>query len=742
MEEGTFNGIRVLYNRIKKYFNSLSLNKKLFFLVLDTTFWVNFWLILVIFVSLKIEIEKEYISFVKNQMELLYNQVILFDNSLKLQIQRYMNIFQNLLPSDLENIEKERKAVEKFSELTGGVATVFKYDPVKKDFIRVATSLTRENGSTVRGTYLGKNHPAYKYLIKGEAYTGKAILFGREYITSYLPVKEKNGALKWVLFVGIDITPQIKNLTRFVSKLRIGEKGYFFIIDKSFFNEKNLESLSIFNISSQKVKEFKNILKYIKNKESGSFCYSSVEKGIECEKKVFFRYYPDLKWLIGAVYYESDIKHEVLRRILNFSKWSIIAVCAGQAVLLILTLIISNTVSKTIKNVTSQIKLIVSEENHQVKTIDIERGDEIGELVKAVNEMITTFEELKIFKKIIEEDESVEDVYNRLGCIIEDRFKLDCVIYEISTVKKSVKRVYPLREMELPCPIETFVNSDLCRVKRTGHGISSVPEAKICKYFIMPQEYYYYCLPIKVSGQVGGVVQIFVRKAEVKDVEEVEIKIKKITQYIKEAEPVIESKRLMRVLKESALRDPLTGLYNRRFLEENYGHIVAGILRRGTTLGILMCDIDYFKYTNDAYGHDAGDRVLKAIGETLRKSVRASDVVLRWGGEEFLVLLVDVRAGDSQKVAEKIRQKIEALKVQVTGAIIKKTISIGVSEFPEDSEDFWETIRFADIALYKAKELGRNRVVRFKPELLKEYEQKLEIKHSRRKPSPPQEEGE
>ncbi len=732
MEISTLEGFKAFYKKIKNYLGSLSLNKKLFFLVLDTTFWVNFWLILVIFISLKLDIEKEYISSVKNQMKLLHNEVILFNNSLKFQIQKYMDIFQNLLPENFENLNKEKKAVEKFTELTGGIAAVLKYDISKKDFVRVAYSSVRGGVFPIIGTHLGKDHPAYSYLIKGEPYTEKIILFGREYITRYFPIKRR-GNLKWVLFVGIDVTSQIKKLTEFISELKVGARGYFFIIDRTFLNNSNNFNLadlgSIFSISSERFKDIKDILKFVKDRREGNFCYISAEKGVECEKKVFFKSYPELKWVIGAVYYESDIKHEVLRRILNFSKWSIIAVCAGQAVLLILTLIISNTVSKTIKKVTSQIKLITSEENYQVKTIDIERKDEIGELVKAVNDMIITFEELKIFKKIIEEDESVEDVYNRLGSVIEDRFKLNCIIYEISTVKKRVKRVYPLEEMELPCSVETFVNSDLCRVKRTGHTVSSILDDRICKYFVISQDYYYHCLPIKISGQVGGVVQIFVRKREVEDVEELERKIKKINQYIKEAEPVIESKRLMRVLKESALRDPLTGLYNRRFLEENYGHIIAGVLRRESALGILMCDIDYFKYTNDTYGHDAGDRVLKALGETLRKSVRASDVVLRWGGEEFLVLLVDVKLGDSEKVAEKIRKKVEALKVQVTGAVIKKTISIGVSEFPKDSDDFWETIKFADLALYKAKELGRNTVVRFKPELLKEYEEKFEIKH-------------
>jgi diguanylate cyclase (GGDEF)-like protein len=116
---------------------------------------------------------------------------------------------------------------------------------------------------------------------------------------------------------------------------------------------------------------------------------------------------------------------------------------------------------------------------------------------------------------------------------------------------------------------------------------------------------------------------------------------------------------------------------------------------------------------NDTYGHDAGDAVIKALAKLLRQSVRASDMVIRFGGEEFLVILVDTPPENADLVAEKIRASVEQLEIQAGHVVLKKTISIGIADFPSDSDTFWQAVKFADVALYQAKEGGRNRVVRF-----------------------------
>ena len=128
-----------------------------------------------------------------------------------------------------------------------------------------------------------------------------------------------------------------------------------------------------------------------------------------------------------------------------------------------------------------------------------------------------------------------------------------------------------------------------------------------------------------------------------------------------------------------------------------------------------MADLDFFKKVNDVHGHQVGDRVLKTLSKILKNSVRSSDIVIRYGGEEFLLIIKKATSDDDVlAVAEKIRKNVEDHTMKIDSAItLKKTLTIGVSLFPKDSENFWQAIKFADVALYRGKEEGRNRVVRF-----------------------------
>ncbi|MCX7770549.1 MAG: diguanylate cyclase [Proteobacteria bacterium] len=384
--------------------------------------------------------------------------------------------------------------------------------------------------------------------------------------------------------------------------------------------------------------------------------------------------------------------------------------------------LISKALKKPILEIINQIKALSTGEIDLTKKIEVSSKDELGELSREFNKLMETISHVAQFKKIAEEDDTLQDVYNRLGKIFVDELGLrDVIIYEVSNSKKNMKIVYPpeLEGTEANCSMDIQLDSDLCRAKRTGHEVSSLDYPEICKFFIESDKHSHICVPMMISGNVGGVVQFVCGKNVSCDMD-FKNKISRAKQYIREIQPVIETKRLTNTLKESAIRDALTGLYNRRFLEESYESIVAGIQRRGKNLGLLMCDLDFFKNINDVYGHDVGDIVLKETASVIRKNVRASDFVVRFGGEEFLVILVDIRDEEAFNVAEKIREKVEETKIKITGGVIQKTISIGVSEFPKDAQNFWQSIKYADVALYKAKERGRNRVIRFTPDMWEE----------------------
>jgi diguanylate cyclase (GGDEF)-like protein/PAS domain S-box-containing protein len=160
-----------------------------------------------------------------------------------------------------------------------------------------------------------------------------------------------------------------------------------------------------------------------------------------------------------------------------------------------------------------------------------------------------------------------------------------------------------------------------------------------------------------------------------------------------------------------ATTDPLTGANNRRAGEDKLAEAFARWRRYERPFILLMIDCDHFKSINDRWGHDGGDAVLIALVRLCRESMRETDVTIRWGGEEFLLLLPETACGVALPVAERLRQAIEAVTVERGGQIIKMTVSIGVAEPAEGDSGPEDTVRRADGALYRAKTSGRNRVV-------------------------------
>jgi diguanylate cyclase (GGDEF)-like protein len=130
-----------------------------------------------------------------------------------------------------------------------------------------------------------------------------------------------------------------------------------------------------------------------------------------------------------------------------------------------------------------------------------------------------------------------------------------------------------------------------------------------------------------------------------------------------------------------------------------------------------MIDIDFFKMVNDTYGHDAGDIVILSLAQILQTAVRKSDLPIRYGGEEFLVLLHNSTPEGALSVAQKIRTEFSQKKYSFGNDTVEKTLSIGIAHFPSDADSIWKVIKFADLALYDAKHGGRNQVVEFRPEM-------------------------
>jgi FOG: GGDEF domain len=171
-----------------------------------------------------------------------------------------------------------------------------------------------------------------------------------------------------------------------------------------------------------------------------------------------------------------------------------------------------------------------------------------------------------------------------------------------------------------------------------------------------------------------------------------------------------------RELQELAYYDPLTGLPNRRFFFEHASLIFEEVKRYEKSLSLLFMDIDHFKKVNDTYGHDVGDFVLKTFACLLRSTVRKSDICARFGGEEFVVLLPNTNLEGAKVVAERIRATVAKNPIEHGSIVIVFTVSIGVSQYRKGMQSIDELIKEADIALYRAKRGGRNRVEVFIPD--------------------------
>lgn len=234
---------------------------------------------------------------------------------------------------------------------------------------------------------------------------------------------------------------------------------------------------------------------------------------------------------------------------------------------------------------------------------------------------------------------------------------------------------------------------------------------------IMPEmDGYEVCRQLKENPNTKNIPIIFVTGRDSDEDEEFGLQLGAVDYIAKPIRPAIVTARVSTQIKlkhqsdelrNMALYDQLTQLYNRHFLIESAANKLAYVDRHGNELSLLMIDIDFFKHINDQFGHHAGDQVLKAIAEILKTGNRKEDVVARFGGEEFVVLLEHCSLDSAVEKAELLRAKIEALAPMG----ISVTASFGVAQLMKHEQTFVELLTRADAAVYRAKALGRNRVV-------------------------------
>ncbi|QOG11564.1 GGDEF domain-containing protein [Arcobacter sp. FWKO B] len=337
--------------------------------------------------------------------------------------------------------------------------------------------------------------------------------------------------------------------------------------------------------------------------------------------------------------------------------------------------------------------------------------------IEDANAIVDNLSNIFQFKKAIELDETKNDIYLRLAQVLNNRFNLkNFTMVEVNHTLETMQIAYRSGEMYY-CSKELEDNPELCRAARTKTDVASLDYHNSCPYF-MSKSKYHYCIETKLSKDTSLIIN-FILSSKI-ELENIYMNVNFIKSYITEAAPNIEVKLLLQALKESAFKDSLTGLYNRKFLDEHIKKLIPQMDRDNKKLAILMLDMDHFKAVNDEYGHDIGDLALKELAKVLQDNIRESDVVVRFGGEEFIVLLVGINSSqEALKVADKLRHKVSQNEIKVyENTTIRKTISIGMAIYPDNSTSIDAIFKYADIALYEAKRKGRNRVVEFSQEQL------------------------
>jgi diguanylate cyclase (GGDEF)-like protein len=216
------------------------------------------------------------------------------------------------------------------------------------------------------------------------------------------------------------------------------------------------------------------------------------------------------------------------------------------------------------------------------------------------------------------------------------------------------------------------------------------------------------CLPLAAQGTPVGLLQVSAPASGDPDDGDAAI----VAMLAEQLGLALANTQLRETLQLQSLRDPLTGLFNRRYLEEALERELHRCERRGLPLSVLMIDVDHFKRFNDTHGHAAGDALLAQVGRTISASIRAEDMACRYGGEEFTVILPETDAATAHARADSLRQAMESTTIvhlrQPLGPV---TASIGISTWPADGRSPEVLLQVADAWLYRAKAEGRNRVL-------------------------------
>lgn len=350
-------------------------------------------------------------------------------------------------------------------------------------------------------------------------------------------------------------------------------------------------------------------------------------------------------------------------------------------------------------------------------------------LSEVMNEVVALYS----FKNKIDSMKKTNDIYKEIQAVIQKYIKYKSLIFA-ELVNDEIVSGYKIENDANMKVMAGEINSIEKRLENDNRNVLYSDEKG--SVFISTSTGGLHAIDLKFVISDKLMIYYSIMLSSKKELAEKEKSITRIYNYMREARHIINNKMLMREIEESSYTDPLTKAYNRFFLDK-HGDKLKEKLEKHISFGVLMLDIDHFKNINDTYGHAVGDAGIVLLVETIRKVIRPIDKLVRYGGEEFVVILDNADMEEAKRVAEKIRTAFAMAKKCSRGELtFNKSVSIGVSVMPEFSKDIWECINQADTALYEAKEGGRNRVVPYSRKVQARADAKNEAKKNAQNAAP------
>ena len=405
--------------------------------------------------------------------------------------------------------------------------------------------------------------------------------------------------------------------------------------------------------------------------------------------------------LTGTLYMEAS-RQDMLQRLGQFLSFSVLILLASVVLAFLLANRLQSVVARPIQELGNILRHIMLKKDYSIRA-NKQSQDELGDLVDLFNTLLRTVEEENASLKASEERFRKLTALSPVGI-----FQVDAK-QRLQYVNQRWRDIHHIQD-ETPALHDWFAHihpDDLTEAQQAWNRLTCNQES--------------IALEIRLQQRDDSITWIQLMASALHD------RQGELRGYLGAISDISELKAAQLQMETLAFYDPLTGLANRRLFRDRLEKSVKTALRQKTTMALLFLDMDQFKRINDTMGHDAGDLLLKEMATRLTSVVRENDTVSRIGGDEFTILLTDVHQNaDVLVVAEKLLHTL-AKPIRIKGQDIITTVSIGITLTPEDSTDANTLMKNADLAMYRAKELGRNNFQFFSEEMNRSVLEHLEL---------------